>query len=273
MKYTAPHIRRHKRRDGKEPLVMVTAYDEPGARFASLAGVDIILVGDSVGNTTLGFPDTLHVTIDDMVRHVAAVARATPNAHIVGDMPWLSYHTGASDAVRAAGQLIRAGADSVKLEGGHNRLDVVRAIIDAEIPVMGHVGLTPQSVLAMGGMKVQAKKTDAAQQLVADALALQEAGIFAIVIEGVPPLVGDKLTEALSIPTIGIGAGAQTDGQVLVYHDLLGLGKSAPPKFVRSYADVGSLITDAIARYASDVRTGHFPGPDETYQNPTDLAL
>ena len=272
MKLTAPALRATKRSGGATPLVMVTAYDEPGARFASAAGVDIILVGDSVGNVVLGFDDTLHVTVDDMVRHVAAVSRANPDAHIVGDMPWLSYHTGPEDAVRAAGRLIRAGADSVKLEGGTNRLDVIRAIINAEIPVMGHIGLTPQSVLAMGGFKVQGKSRDAAAQLVADALALQEAGIFGVVVEGVPPIVGARLTEALSIPTIGIGAGPDTDGQVLVFHDLLGLSGRTPPKFVRTYADIGSQITDAIARYAADVRGGEFPGPTETYANPAELT-
>lgn len=272
MKLTAPAVRARKRSNESAPLVMVTAYDEPGARFASAAGVDLILVGDSVGNVVLGYNDTLHVTVDDMVRHVAAVARAHPDAHIVGDMPWLSYHTGPEDAVRAAGRLIRAGADSVKLEGGVNRLDVVRAIIDAEIPVMGHIGLTPQSVLAMGGFKVQGKSRDAAAQLIDDARALQEAGIFAVVVEGVPPIVGARLTEALAIPTIGIGAGPDTDGQVLVFHDLLGLSGRTPPKFVRTYADIGVQITDAISRFAADVRTGAFPGPDETYANPSELT-
>jgi len=271
VKRSAPALRALKRRTGAAPLVMVTAYDEPGARLASAAGVDFILVGDSVGNVVLGYNDTLHVTVDDMVHHVAAASRAHPDAHLVGDMPWLSYHTGTADAVRAAGRLVRAGADSVKLEGGANRLDVVRAIIDAEIPVMGHLGLTPQSVLAMGGFKVQAKSKDAAAQLIEDALALEAAGVFAIVIECVPPVVGARVTEALSIPTIGIGAGPETDGQVLVFHDLLGLSGRTPPKFVRTYANIGDQITQAIAQYASDVRAGTFPGPAETYANPDEL--
>jgi 3-methyl-2-oxobutanoate hydroxymethyltransferase len=250
---------------------MVTAYDEPGARYASAAGVDIILVGDSLANVVLGHDDTLHVTIEEMCHHVRAVVAAKPDAHVVADMPWLSYHLSVADSVRNAGMLIRSGADSVKLEGGRVRRDVVRAILDAEIPVMAHIGLTPQSVLAFGGFKVQAKTREAAQQLSLDAKILQDEGVFAIVVEGVPSLVGTRLTEALDIPTIGIGAGPDTDGQVLVFHDILGMTRGAPAKFVRQYADLGPIITEAIAHYASDVRNGSFPGSNEVYATPDDL--
>ncbi len=250
---------------------MVTAYDEPGARYVDAAGVDVILVGDSLANVVLGQADTLHVTMDDMVHHVAAVAAARPSAHVVADMPWLSYHLGVTDAVRNAAALVRAGAQSVKLEGGRNRLEVVHAVLDAEIPVMGHLGLTPQSVLAFGGFKVQSKTREAARMLIDDALGLQEAGVYAVVVEGVPAVVGTMVTEALDIPTIGIGAGGDTDGQVLVFHDLLGLSGRTPAKFVRQYADLGGAITEAVARYRDDVRSGAFPDASETYPTPPDL--
>ena len=242
------------------PIVMVTAYDEPGARIVSDAGVDIILVGDSVANTVLGYQDTLHVDIDVMAHHTAAVARAEPRCLILGDMPWMSYHLSPEDAVRNAATLIRAGAQAVKLEGGRARLPVVEAIIRAEIPVMGHLGLTPQSVLAMGGFRVQGKSADAAAALLDAAKALAAAGCFAFVIEGVPDVVGAAVTEAIDVPTIGIGAGPACDGQVLVFHDLLGLGNGTPPKFVRQYAEVGRIATEAIAAFAADVRSGPVPG-------------
>lgn len=264
-------VRARKRRDGSAPLVMVTAYDEPMARYADRAGVDILLVGDSLANVVLGHRDTLHVTVVEMAHHVRAVAAASPAAHVVADLPWLSYHVGTAAAVLNAGELIRAGAQSVKLEGGAVRRDVVRALIDAEIPVMGHLGLTPQSVLAFGGYKVQAKTRDAVKGLLEDALVLQSEGVYSLVVEGVPRLVGAQLTRALDIPTIGIGAGPDTDGQVLVIHDLLGLTKHAPAKFVRQYADVGAVITDAVSRYAHDVRAATFPGDAESYDNPVEL--
>jgi 3-methyl-2-oxobutanoate hydroxymethyltransferase len=250
---------------------MITAYDEPLARYADAAGVDILLVGDSLANVVLGHDDTLHVSVEEMAHHVRAVAAASPRAHVVADMPWLSYHVGRDAAVASAGELIRAGAQSVKLEGGVVRREVVRALIDAEIPVMGHLGLTPQSVLAFGGYKVQGKTRDAVKLLVEDALVLQHEGMYAIVVEGVPPLVGAQLTEALDIPTIGIGAGPDTDGQVLVIHDLLGLTKRTPARFVRRYADLGSAITEAVSRYAADVRQGSFPSAAESYDNPDEL--
>ena len=241
---------------------MVTAYDEPGARLAAAAGVDILLVGDSPRQrVVLGHDDTLHVSVEDMCHHVRAVAAAKPDVHVVADMPWLSYHLSVADSVRNAALLIRSGADSVKLEGGRVRREVVRAILDAEIPVMAHLGLTPQSVMAFGGFKVQAKTREAAQQLQLDAKILQDEGVFAVVIEGVPNVVGTRITEALEIPTIGIGAGPDTDGQVLVFHDLLGMTNRTPAKFVRQYADLNSVITEAIAHYASDVRSGEFQDP------------
>ena len=271
MSLSAPSIRARKRRDGSAPLVMVTAYDEPGARLADAAGVDLILVGDSVANVVLGHADTLHVTLDAMCHHVRAVAAARPRAHVVADMPWLTYHASVSDSVRNAGELIRAGAHSVKLEGGRARRDVVRALLDAEIPVMGHLGLTPQSVLAMGGFRVQGKTSEAAETLVKDATLLQDEGIYAVVVEGVPSAVGARLTAALDIPTIGIGAGPETDGQVLVFHDLLGLTNRTPPRFVRAYADLNAVIVDALSRFADDVRSGDFPTEAESYPNPDDL--
>jgi len=268
---TVPSLRSRKRRDGAAPLVMLTAYDEPGARIVDRGGVDLLLVGDSVANNVLGYEDTLHVTIDDMARHVAAVARARPSCLIIGDMPWMSYHLSADDAVRNAATLIRAGAQAVKLEGGRARLPVVEAIIRAEIPVMGHLGLTPQSVLAMGGYRVQARNADAAQALMDAAKALAAAGCFALVLEGVPDLVAARVTETIDVPTIGIGAGAGCDGQVLVFHDLLGLGSRTPPKFVRQYANLGELATAAVAAYADDVRQGRFPGDQESYHASAEL--
>jgi 3-methyl-2-oxobutanoate hydroxymethyltransferase len=269
---TVPSLRERKRRNGSVPIVMVTAYDEPSARIVSEAGVDIILVGDSVANTVLGYEDTLQVDIDVMAHHTAAVARAKPRSLILGDMPWMSYHVSAEDAVRNAATLIRAGAHAVKLEGGRARLPVVEAIIRAEIPVMGHLGLTPQSVLAMGGFRVQGKSVDAASALLDAAKSLSAAGCFGFVIEGVPDVVGAAVTEAIDVPTIGIGAGAACDGQVLVFHDLLGLGRRTPPKFVRQYADVGRIATDAIAAFAEDVRNGNFPSDAESYHAPPGLG-
>jgi len=268
---TVPEVRRRKRASGADPLVMVTAYDEPSARLCDAAGVDLLLVGDSVANTVLGYDDTLQVTIDDMARHTAAVARAKPEALVVGDLPWLSYHTGVADAVRNAAILVRAGAGCVKLEGGAVRTPVVRGIIDAEIPVMGHLGLTPQSVHAMGGYRVQGRELEDAKRLLEDAHALEDAGCFALVLEGVPDVLAARITAALAIPTIGIGAGPSTDGQVLVFHDLLGLGNRPLAKFVREYARIGPLVTEAIGRFAADVRSGSFPGPDETYRASDEL--
>ena len=259
---TAPAVQARK---GGVPLVMLTAYDAPGARMADEGGVDLILVGDSVAMVVLGYDTTLQVTVDDIAHHTAAVARAKPKAMIIGDLPWMSYHLSAEDSVRNAATLVRAGAAAVKLEGGRKRLPMVHAILDAEIPVMGHIGLTPQSVNVMGGFKVQGKTDEAAQGLVDDALALADAGCFALVLEGVPTETARLVTEAVPIPTIGIGAGPYCDGQVLVFHDLLGIEERVLPKFVRRYATLKADAVEAISRYAEDVRGGHFPSPDESY--------
>jgi 3-methyl-2-oxobutanoate hydroxymethyltransferase len=262
---TVPTVTRRKVRDGADPLVMVTAYDAPGARIADEAGVDMILVGDSVAMVVLGYDDTLQVTVEDMAHHTAAVARAKPSALIVGDLPWMSYHVSTEDTVRNAAALVRAGAQCVKLEGGRKRVPMIEALVDAEIPVMGHLGLTPQSMHAMGGFKVQARESEAALQLVADAKALQHAGCFAIVLEGVPDGVAAMVTDALDVPTIGIGAGSRCDGQVLVFHDLLGIEDRVSPKFVRRYASLKDAAVDAMSAYAADVRTGAFPSAAESY--------
>jgi 3-methyl-2-oxobutanoate hydroxymethyltransferase len=262
---TVPTVTRRKVRDGADPLVMVTAYDAPGARIADEAGVDMILVGDSVAMVVLGYDDTLQVTVEDMAHHTAAVARAKPSALIVGDLPWMSYHVSTEDTVRNAAALVRAGAQCVKLEGGRKRVPMIEALVDAEIPVMGHLGLTPQSMHAMGGFKVQARESEAALQLVADAKALQHAGCFAIVLEGVPDEVAAMVTDALDVPTIGIGAGSRCDGQVLVFHDLLGIEDRVSPKFVRRYASLKDAAVDAMSAYAADVRTGAFPSAAESY--------
>jgi len=262
---TVPSVQGRKVRRGDVPLVMVTAYDAPGARMADAAGIDMILVGDSVAMVVLGYENTLQVTVADMAHHTAAVARATPASLIVADMPWMSYHVSVADTVTNAASLIRAGAQAVKLEGGRKRLPMIEALVDAEIPVMGHIGLTPQSVNAMGGFKVQGRKHEAALALVDDAKALAHAGCFAIVIEGVPDEVGRMITEAIDIPTVGIGAGAGCDGQVLVFHDVLGIEERVLPKFVRRYADLGAEGVRALGAYADDVRTGRFPSAAESY--------
>ena len=270
-KVTVPSVRSRKRRNGDDPVVMVTAYDEPWARLVDRAGVDVILVGDTLAEIVLGHEDTLQVGIEDMVHHVAAVARARPRALVVGDLPWMTYHLEPSDAVRNAARLVRAGAGAVKLEGGRVRLRVVEAILSAEIPVMAHLGLTPQSVHAMGGYRVQGRQLEAAKVLIEDAIALAEAGCFAVVLEGVPDVLAERVTAVLEVPTIGIGAGPSCDGQVLVLHDLLGMSKGRPPKFVRRYAEIGDLVVEAVGRYASDVRTGAFPGDEETYHGSSEL--
>ncbi len=260
---TAPAVRRRK---GGPKLRMTTAYDAVTARIADQAGADIVLVGDSVANVVLGHDDTLAVDVDQMVHHTAAVARARPKALIVGDMPWLSYHVSVDDAVRNAGRLVReGGAEAVKLEGGRKRLPVIEAVLGAEIPVMGHLGLTPQSVHAMGGYRVQGKAAEAARELVADARALDGAGVFALVLEGVPDVLAEVITKEVSAPTIGIGAGSHCDGQVLVMHDVLGLGGGHQPKFVRRYADLEADAVAAMRRFFDDVQSGAFPAAEETY--------
>jgi len=244
---------------------MVTAYDAPSARMVDAAGIDIILVGDSVAMVVLGHDDTLQVTVADMAHHTAAVSRAKPSSLVVTDMPWLSYHVSVADTVTNAATLVRAGAEAVKVEGGRKRVPMIEALVDAEIPVMGHIGLTPQSVNAMGGFKVQGRRQDAALALVEDARALEAAGCFSIVIEGVPDEVGRMITDAVDVPTIGIGAGAGCDGQVLVFHDVLGLEERVTPKFVRRYAELSTDAVRGLSRFAEDVRTGAFPTDAESY--------
>jgi 3-methyl-2-oxobutanoate hydroxymethyltransferase len=269
-KITVPHVRARK---GGQKLTMVTAYDAPTARIADAAGIDMILVGDSVANVILGHDDTLAVDIDVMIHHTAAVARTEPKALVVGDMPWMSYHVSVEDAVRNAGRLIReGGAGAVKLEGGSKRIPVVEAILAAEIPVMGHLGLTPQSVHAMGGYRVQGKAAAAARELLEDASALAEAGVFALVLEGIPDVLAQLVTKEVSVPTIGIGAGQHTDGQVLVFHDVLGMHDGRVPKFVRKYANLFDQAVAALQSYVGDVQAGRFPGEEETYHMPEEAA-
>ena len=263
---TVPAVRARKSSDGADPLVMLTAYDAPGARMVDQAGVDLILVGDSVAMVVLGYDDTLQVTVADIAHHTAAVARTRPEALIVADMPWMSYHVSVEETVRNAAVLIRAGAQAVKLEGGRRRLPMIEALVAAEVPVMGHIGLTPQSMHAMGGFKVQGRDAQAALGLVDDAKELAHAGCFAIVLEGVPDRVAARVTRTVDVPTIGIGAGPDCDGQVLVFHDVLGLEHRVVPKFVRRYADLHTEGVVALRHFADDVRSGAFPTVDESYR-------
>ena len=254
---TVPQIRAMK---ASQRIGMLTAYDYPSARVADAAGADILLIGDSLGMVVLGYPDTLSVTVDDMIHHTRAVARGTSHALVVGDMPYLSYHVSVEESVRNAGRFIQAGAHAVKIEGGKaSRIKVVEAICDAEIPVMGHIGLTPQSVNAMGGFKVQGKGVDEARRLIEEARALEQAGCFSLVLECVPTELAAFITERISIPTIGIGAGPHCDGQVLVFHDVLGLYDGHTPKFVRKYAHLAGEMKTALTNFITDVREGKFP--------------
>lgn len=260
---TAPAVRAMK---GNQRIGMITAYDYPSGKIADAAGADIILVGDSLAMVVLGYPDTLSVTVDDMIHHTRAVARAATTSLVVGDMPWLAYHVSIEESVRNAGKFIRAGAQAVKVEGGKaSRIKTIEAIIDAEIPVMGHIGLTPQSLNALGGFKLQGKNVDDAHRLIDEAVALEHAGCFSLVLECVPTELAQLITEKVAIPTIGIGAGPHCDGQVLVYHDLLGLYDGHKAKFVRQYADIGAQIKSAIEKYLSDVREGSFPNDSESF--------
>ena len=254
---------------GQEKLVMLTAYDYSTARVMDMAGVDALLVGDSLGMVMLCYPDTLSVTVDDMVRHCAAVARGAQKALVVCDMPFMSYHVSVEETVRNAGRLMTEGrAQAVKLEGGAEFAAEVRALTRASIPVMGHLGLTPQSVNAFGGFKVQGKSMAAAQKLLDDARALQEAGAFALVLECVPAPLAERVTQALSIPVIGIGAGAGCDGQVLVWQDMTGMTLSHLPRFVKRFGEVGASLRSAVEAYAREVRAGAFPGEDHGYPLP-----
>jgi 3-methyl-2-oxobutanoate hydroxymethyltransferase len=267
-KVTVPEIRA--RKQSGPALAMVTAYDFTMARLVDEAGVDIILVGDSLGMVVQGLNNTLPVTLDEMSYHGRAVARANPRAHVAGDMPFMSYQVSPPQAVEAAGRLVKDGCfESVKLEGGVEVADQVRAIVRAGIPVMGHVGLQPQSVHALGGFKVQGRGTQAAAKLVADARALEDAGAYCVVLEAIPADVAEDVTEAVSVPTIGIGAGAGCDGQVLVCTDLLGMSRGHAPRFAKRYAELGDAIVDAVRRYVGEVQTGVFPDASHTYAGPS----
>jgi 3-methyl-2-oxobutanoate hydroxymethyltransferase len=270
-KITAPHIRGRK---GGPPIVALTAYDYPSARLVDEAGFDIILVGDSLAQTVLGYDTTLPVTLDEMIAATRAVRRGASRALIVGDMPFGSYQDSASKAVESAIRFVKeGGAEAVKVEGGARRTRAVKAIVEAEVPVMGHIGLTPQSVLRMGGYRVQGKSIDAARELLEDALALEQAGVFAIVLEGIPSEISRLITERVAVPTIGIGAGVDCDGQILVFSDLAGLTFGHTAKFVRQYADVKSVIADALKRYADDVSSRCFPADRESYHLPEGVVV
>jgi 3-methyl-2-oxobutanoate hydroxymethyltransferase len=252
-----------KRRQG-QPITMVTAYDFPTAKAVDEAGVDAILVGDSLAMVVLGHPNTLSVTMDEMLHHARAVARGARTALLVGDMPFLSYQADPGEAVRNAGHYLQAGMDAVKLEGGRSVAGTVSAIVRAGIPVQGHVGLTPQSMSALGGFRVQGKTAEAARLLLDDALALQDAGCFSVVLESIPDRLAAHITERLSVPTVGIGAGGGTSGQVLVLHDVVGL-YDRPPKFAKRYADLSSAIVEAVKAYRAEVESRAFPGPEHAF--------
>ncbi len=253
-------------------LSMLTAYDYTTASLVDRAGIDAILVGDSLGNVILGYEDTVSVTVEDMIHHSAAVARGAKNALVVTDMPFMSYQTSVYDAVKNAGRLMKEGrAGAVKLEGGVKFAPHVKAIVDASIPVMGHIGLTPQSINAFGGFKVQGKTLAAAKQLIDDAKALEEAGCFSIVLECVPAKLAELVTKSISIPTIGIGAGAGCDGQVLVYQDMLGMYSDFTPKFVRRFGEIGEAMVAAFKSYDAAVKDGTFPTAENCYKIDEDI--
>ena len=253
-------------------LSMLTAYDYSTAKLVDAAGINSILVGDSLGNTILGYEDTLSVTMEDMIHHTAAVARGAKHALVIGDMPFMSYQASVYDAVVNAGRLMKEGrANAVKLEGGASVCEQIKAIVGASIPVCAHIGLTPQSINAFGGFKVQGKGEKQAQQLLDDARRVQDAGAFAVVLEGIPALLAQKITDTLDIPTIGIGAGAGCDGQVLVYQDMLGMFTDFKPKFVKHFANVGEIMTEAFKTFDQEVKEGVFPAPEHTYKIDEDI--
>lgn len=259
---TVPIIREAK---GRRQLTMVTAYDAPSARIVDEAGIDLALVGDSLGMVIQGKPDTLGVTIEQMVYHTEMVARATSRALVVGDMPFLSFQVSDERTIESAGRLIRAGAAAVKLEGGGKIAERIRAVTEIGIPVMAHLGLTPQSLHQMGGYKVQGRDAETARRILDEAKRIQDAGAFAVVLEGMPAPLASQITEQLAIPTIGIGAGAHCDGQVLVFHDLVGLSGDRTPTFVRRYADLRVTAVEAVKTFKADVEAGRFPSEGESY--------
>ncbi len=265
MKYTTAAFKKAK--ESGEKITMLTAYDYSTAKIEDEAGVDAILVGDSLGMVMLGYENTLRVTMEDMIHHSAAVARGAKNAFVVTDMPFMSYQTSVYDAVVNAGRLVKEGAaDAVKLEGGVKFKEHIRAIVDASIPVMGHIGMTPQSVNAFGGFKVQGKSIEDAKRVIADAKAVEEAGAFAVVLECVPSQLAAYITETLSIPTIGIGAGNECDGQVLVYQDMLGMYSDFTPKFVKRFGNIGESMKECFRAYCDEVKSGAFPSKEHTFK-------
>lgn len=269
-KFTVSHFTGLKEK--KEKITMLTAYDYSTAKMMDEAGVDTILVGDSLGMVILGYEDTLQVTMEDMLHHTKAVTRGAKNALVIGDMPFLSYHISVEEAIRNAGRFIKeAGANAVKLEGGREMLPQIKGIIAAKIPVIGHIGLTPQSVNAMGGFKVQGKNEEAAKEMIEDALALEEAGVSAIVLECIPAKLAKIVSDKLRIPTIGIGAGVDCDGQVLVINDIVGAYDELSPKFVKTYGDVGGQMKEAINSYIEEVKNQQFP--EEKHSFKIDEAL
>jgi 3-methyl-2-oxobutanoate hydroxymethyltransferase len=252
-------------------ITCLTAYDYPSARLLDEAGVDILLVGDSLGMVVLGYENTLPVTLEDILRHTAAVHRGARRALVVADLPYGSYHLSPKQAVRNAVRCVKeSGAEAVKIEGGERRVALIERLVDAEIPVMAHVGLTPQSLHALGGYKVQGKSGAAAERLLREARAVEAGGAFAVVLEAIPRELAARITRELAIPTIGIGAGPDCDGQVLVLHDLLGLSFGAPAKFVRGYANLAAAVTQAVSAFCHDVRSGSFPSDAESYHAPAE---
>jgi 3-methyl-2-oxobutanoate hydroxymethyltransferase len=259
----------HDKKQRREPITCLTAYDYPSARLVDEAGIDMVLVGDSLAMVVLGYENTLPVTVDEMLHHTRAVRRAVKSALLIADMPYASYHLSVEEGVRNASRFLKeAGAEAVKVEGGEKRIELIHRLLEAEIPVMGHIGLTPQSLHTMGGYKVQGKSLAAIEQLMRDATALDRAGVFSLVLEGIPREVAAMITAEVSAPTIGIGAGPECDGQVLVLHDILNLTFAQPAKFVRQYGDAAALISDAVTRFKQDVESGAYPSEEESYHLP-----
>lgn len=261
------NVEKLKKMKGKEKIVMVTAYDAPSARMAYDAGIDVILVGDSLGNNVLGYKNTIPVTMEEMIIHVAAVRRGAPEAFIVADMPFLSYQISIEKAIENAGTFLKVGANAVKIEGGEEFGDLVERLVNSGIPVMGHIGLTPQSVNRFGGYRVQGKTEESRDYLVRSAKELEKRGAFAIVLELVVEDVAKEITESVSIPTIGIGSGKHCDGQVLVWHDLLGLNPDFSPRFSKKYVDLYSIVVEALKRFKEEVKNGVFPGEEHTFKS------